>query len=122
MTSTPEGSNPKPETLAEILVYLSDTAKRRELEEFRIEYEALNGPTDLTRRYTSIWPEAQRDWLIRHDVKAYFDGLPPFAKAYFRGKMQLAARDGKLDDMPDNFLQLYVSGGMASGRGSGRDR
>jgi hypothetical protein len=89
-----------PETLAETLFYLSDPEKRRELEEFRIEYEAINGPTDLTRRYTSIWPEQQRAWLAKHDIKRYFDGLPPFARAYLRGKMHLAARDGNLDAMP----------------------
>ena len=26
--------------------------------------------------------------------------------------MQMAARDGNLDDMPDNYLKLFVSGQM----------
>jgi hypothetical protein len=99
----------QPETLAEMLfVYLADPMKRRELEEYRVEFEAVHGPTDLTKRYTSTWPQAQQDWLIKNDTKRYFDGLPPFAKAYLRGKMEIAALDGKLDDMPDNLLRLFI--------------
>lgn len=102
----------QPETLAEMLFHLSDPARRRELEEYRIEFEAIYGCTDLTRRYTSTWPEAEQDWLIEHDTRAYFNGLPPFAKAYVKGKMQIAAADGSLDDMPDCLLRLFVSGQM----------
>jgi hypothetical protein len=101
-----------PQTLAEMLIYLPDAAKRRELEKFRIDFEQTHGSTDLTKRYTSTWPEAQQNWLLKHDIKRWFDGLPPFVKAYLRGKMQLAARDGSLDDMPDNMLRLFVSGQM----------
>jgi hypothetical protein len=107
----------KPETLAEIFFYLSDPAKRRELEEFRKEYEAVNGPTDLTKRFTSTWPEPQQDWLLEHDSKRWFDGLPPFAQAYLRGKVQITAREGRLDDLDDELVRLYVSGQMKSGRG-----
>lgn len=117
MAGTPFGQSERthpeqPETLAETLFYLSDPAKRKELEEYRIEFEAVNGPTNLTRRYTSTWPVEQQEWLIKNHVERYFDGLPLFAKAYLRGKMQMAAQDGKLDDMPDALLRLYVSGGM----------
>ena len=105
-------SQPTPGTLAELVFYLPDAARRRQLEAFRIKYEALNGPTDLTKRYTSTWPQAHRDWLIQNDPKRYFDGLPPFAKAFLKGKMEIAARDGNLDDMPDAFLRLFVSGQM----------
>lgn len=102
----------EPETLAEMLFYLSDPSKRRELESFRIKFEAVHGPTDLTKRYTSTWPTQQQTWLIDRDVRRYFDGLPSFVKAYLRGKMQLAAQSGQLDDMPDNLLTLFVSGRM----------
>jgi hypothetical protein len=96
-------------TLAETLFYLSDPAKRHELEEFRIEYESVHGQTDLTKRYTSIWPAAQQAWLMKHDLKRYFEGLPPFAKAYLKGKIQAAAQDGNLDDMPDGYLRIFIS-------------
>lgn len=101
-----------PETLAEVFFYVSDPVKRREIEKYRIDFEAVHGPTDLTKRYTSMWPDAQRDWLVKHDIKRYFDGLPPFAKAYLKRKMQLVARDGRLDNMPDDMLRLFVSGQM----------
>ena len=109
MTEKPKNANAQPETLAEMLFYLSDPAKRRELEEYRIEYEAVHGPTNLTKRYTSTWPREQQDWLITHDTKSYFDGLPPFAKAFLKGKMQAAAQEGDLDSMPANLLRLYCS-------------
>lgn len=111
-----------PKSIADMLLYLPDADKRRELEAFRVEFEALHGPTDLTKRYTSTWPIEDQEWMVKHDFKAYFDGLPPFAKDYFRGKMLLAAREGSLDDMPDGFVRLYVSGAMKLDHDSGRDR
>ncbi len=104
--------NNESQTLAEMLFYLDTPAKRRQLEEYRIEFEEVFGPTDLTRRYTSTWPPAQQEWLIRYDAKRWFDGLPPFAKAFLRAKMEIAARKGTLDNMPDNLLRLYMSRGM----------
>lgn len=102
------------ETLAEMLYYFYNSSLRMELEQFRIQYEAVNGPTDLTVRYTSTWPESQQDWLIKNEIKRYFDGLPPFVKAFFRAKMEAVAKEGNLDDMPEHLLQLYASGGMKS--------
>lgn len=101
-----------PQTLAEMLLPVSDPAHCRFLEQFRIIYEERFGPTDLTKRYTSTWPEAQQNWLLKNHPKLYFDGLPPFAKAFIRGNMRVAARDGTLDDMPDGMLELYVRGQM----------
>jgi hypothetical protein len=101
-----------PRTLAETICYLPLPQLRAELEAYRVEYESRYGQTDLTRRYTSTWPPEQQEWLIRHDIKRYFDGLPPFAKAFFKGKMELASRAGNLDDMPDGLLRLYVTGNM----------
>jgi hypothetical protein len=110
----------QPETLAEMLFFLSDATKRHELEEFRKKYEAVNGPTDLTKRYTSTWPQAHQDWLVINDTKRWFDGLPPFVRAYLRGKMELVAHEGRLDDMPDELVRLYASGGMKHGPTPGR--
>jgi len=115
MARTPEDLRKRieqPRTLAEMLFYLSDPDKRKELEQYRVDYEAEFGETDLTKRYTSTWPAEQQKWLMEHDMRRYFDGLPPFVKAYFKGKMQLAAREGRLDDKPDALLKLYVSGQM----------
>lgn len=102
-----------PTTLAETVFYLPLSELREELERFRVDYEELHGHTDLTLRYTSTWPEAQQEWLIEHDARRYFDGLPPFAKAYLRGKMELAAQSGNLDDMPEYLMRLYIAGMMA---------
>ena len=99
-------------TLGDMLFPLSDPLARRQLEEFRLRYEAEHGPTDLTKRYTSTWPPEHRDWLSRHEPKLFFDGLPPFAKAFIKAKMQGAANSGMLDDMPDQYLKLFFSGQM----------
>ena len=112
----------KAATLAEMLVYYADPASRRELEEYRKEYEATHGPTDLTKRYTSTWPGAQQDWLLEHEPKRWFDGLPPFAKAYLKSKMEAAARDGALDDMSDELLRLYIRREMNIESGTDRSR
>jgi len=118
--NTGVSSQRRPETLAELLFYLDDPKQRRELESYRIKYEAVHGPTDLTRRYTSTWPvEAQR-WLWRNDVKSYFDGFPPFAKAYIKGKMELAAASGELDNELDEYVRLFVQGNMQLDLGARR--
>jgi hypothetical protein len=95
-----------------MLFPLSDSELHRELEQYRIKYEAEHGETDLTRRYTSTWPAEQQAWLLRHEPRRYFEGLPPFAKACLKAKMSAAARRGMLDDMPDSYVELFVRGEM----------
>src|SRR5260221_622939 len=109
-------SREKPTTIADMLFYLPDALRRRELEQFRIEFESKHGPTDLTKRYTSTWPEEHQNWLLENHPKQWFDGVPEFAKAYLRQKMQWAAIAGQLDDMPDELVQLYVSKQMRLNR------
>ncbi len=99
-------------TLAELLYYVADPLQRRKLEAYRIAYEKEHGLTDLTLRYTCTWPTEYQDWLIRIDPKRYYDGLPPFVKAWIKGKALAAAEVGRLDDIPDAFLQLYLSNQM----------
>lgn len=102
----------QPETLAEFFFRLSDPKLRKELESFRAEYEAEWGEAELATRYTSQLPKHTQEWLLTHFPERYFKGLPPFAKAYLKGKMELAAADGKLDDMPNRMLRLFVQGQM----------
>jgi hypothetical protein len=104
----------RPKTIAGLLFPLPLSSPKivAQLEQFRIEYEAEYGETDLTKRYTSLWPSDHQDWLLTNHPKKYFDGLPPFAKAYLKGKMELAAADGQLDDMPDSYLALFLKGQM----------
>jgi hypothetical protein len=104
-----QNKSDQPETLAEMLVLdAGNEQQRRQLEEYRIKFEAVHGPTDLTKRYTSTWPAEQQHWLMRNDIKRYFDGLPPFVKAFYRGQMEIQAREGNLDVMPDNWLRLFA--------------
>jgi hypothetical protein len=99
----------QPETLAEMIFHCSSNPEtRRRLEDCRIRFEAVHGPTDLTKRYTSTWPIAHQNWLMRHEPKRYFDGLPPFGKAYIRGMMENEASQGRLDDTPDGLLRVFI--------------
>lgn len=106
------GNSSGPKTLAEMLFPLGSEEENRELEAFRVEYEKEFGETDLTKHYTSMWPSKHQDWLIDNDTKRYFDGLPPFAKAYIKDKLDYAAQTGMLDNAPDCYLSLYAKGLM----------
>lgn len=99
-------------TLAALLFPVSDPEAQREIDTFRIEYEQAHGATDLRLRYTSVWPKEQQKWLIENDPQRYFEGLPPFAKAWIKGKFIAAGQAGNLDDMPDEFLELFLKNKM----------
>jgi hypothetical protein len=114
-----EVSNASFLTLAEMLFRFKGEHARRELESFRIEYEAEFGETDLTRRYTSTWSADEQDWLLKHHPERYWAGLPPFVQAFLKNKMMVAHKQGILDDMPASYLRLYLTDKMNLG---GRDR
>jgi hypothetical protein len=107
-----QGVGPHTETLAEKLFNLRSPVERAELEEFRIKYEETFGPTDLTKRYTSLWPSKQQEWLIKHHPERYWQGLPAFVQAFLKEKMIAMHRCGKLDDAPSFCLGLYLAGRM----------
>jgi hypothetical protein len=113
----PEEEDARPDTtgttLASLLCSLPTPRLRHELEIFRIKYESKFGHTDLTKRYTSTWPTDQQDWLLEHHPERFWDGLPPFVQAFLKEQMHAAHRNGKLDDMPGDFLQLYLQGKMS---------
>lgn len=96
-------------TLAQALFPLTSSSARQAVERFRVSYEQFHGPTDITRRYTSIWPADEQRWMIAHETKAYFDGLPPFAKAWVKSQIEKASEAGRLDDVPDDYLRLFLS-------------
>lgn len=97
-------------SVAGVLMPLVGRDMQMELEAFRIEWEKANGATDLTRRYTSTWPPAEQDSLFARFPEKYFDGLPPFAKAWIIAKVDSLAACGRLDDVPQQFLQLLIQG------------
>lgn len=95
-------------------------SRRHELETFRKQFEAEHGETDITRRYTSMLPIEQQRWLMRHEPRRYFQGLPPFLMAFIRADMSRAKEAGTLDDANDGLLRLYMSGGMHNDIGRAR--
>jgi hypothetical protein len=106
-----------PVTIAALLVPDTDVRLTAALDRHRIAYEESHGPTDLTRYYTSRWPRAEREKMMRLDFKKYFDGLPEFFQDFLSMLMQRKARDGALDDMHEKLIQLYCSGGMRGSDG-----
>jgi hypothetical protein len=107
------GPTQSSKTLADMLAYFNTPSLRSELEDFRIRFESQFGETDLTKRYTSLWPPKQQEWLLINFPKRYFQGLPAFVQAFFKEKMLAAHRQGRLDDAPASLLRLYLSGQMA---------
>ncbi|HTU90880.1 MAG TPA: hypothetical protein VMF69_12455 [Gemmataceae bacterium] len=107
-------------TLAEMFCRFPDPRARRELEEFRIKFEGEFGETDITKRYTTQLRKEDQEWLMQHHPKRYWDGLPPFVQEFIRNKVVAAHQVGKLDDMPNEFLRLYLSGQMTVGYGRGK--
>lgn len=100
-------------TIGDLLFPVGDNQPLREsLERFRISYEAKFGKTDLTKRYTSVWPNDQQDWLLENHPKLYYDGLPPYVQACIKESMRRANQKGNLDDQPDEYVKLYISGQM----------
>lgn len=117
-----KGNDASPKTIAELLYRLPTQTLRDELEEYRMSWEQAHGRrVDLTRRYTSTWPREQQNFLFHTDPKRYYDGLPPFVQDYIKGKMMLYARDGALDDAPEEYMQMFVRG-LMNGRGDSRSR
>lgn len=110
------------ETLANILCPFDNADLRRRLEAFRIEFEEQHGPTDLTRRYTSMYPVEQGLWMQRYHPTEYWNGLPPFAQAFLKDLLSSQGRVGSLDDCHDALLRLYVAGVMRGDDGRGQCR
>ncbi len=109
------------EGINDLLIWVDSPRKRRAMEEFRIEFEKEHGPTDLTKRYTSLFPTKQQNWLAEHHPKRYWDGLPPYVQGYIKKEMETAHKLGKLDDMQPQLIKLYLSremniGGESQGR------
>ncbi len=99
-------------TLAELVCRFDSPKVRRELEAFRIKFEAEHGETDLTRRWVTTLPERDQEWLFTYHPDRYWKSMPPFVQAYLKQKTIDRHREGKLDDTPDELLRLYLTGQM----------
>jgi hypothetical protein len=117
MTSlTDNSSDQSIEGLGSLLYWFKEPSVRRQLEQFRVKYEKEFGPTDITKRYTSLWPEKDQTWMVKNELKRYWDGLPPFVQAFMKGRMDAAHRAGTLENEPDsNLLRLYLQRQMSIG-------
>lgn len=117
----PERRVPR-KTITSLLIPYLPSAGHDNVERYRKEWERLNGPTDLTKYYVSRWPDDEANALKRLDLRAYFNALPPFYQDFLRQRMEDEAKAGRLDDTPEGFLQLFLSGGMRKERTPPRTR
>lgn len=103
---------PRKPTISELLVPWADDDQLADLETYRIQWEQRHGPVDLTRYYTSRWPSREQDTLYRIDFKAYFEALPTFVQDMIRDRVRTAAREGRGDDLADEYIRLYFHNHM----------
>ena len=74
----------------------------KRLIEFREEYELLHGPTDPEKKYTS-----QLSYYEQRMMQDFL-GLPAFVSAYYERLLRLCNANGRLDEVPDGFIEIYV--------------
>lgn len=101
---------PRTKSIAALLCPHVHVALLNEVESFRIAWEREHGPTDITRYYTSLWPEDQADALCAIDPQTYFQGLPPFLQSYIAADTSKLADRGRIDDVADPFRTLFLRG------------
>ena len=116
MQFPPKASSPRRHTLSDVVCNFRSKALQLDLENFRIEYEKTNGPTDLTKRYSSTLPSEMQEWLLSEYPERYWDGLPQFAQAFFMERLRNAANLGELDTLPSHLLRMYISKRRENGR------
>ena len=98
-------------TLTAILCpYLSREVGAR-LETYRLRWEDVNGPTDLTKYYSSRWPQPEQVALIRTDFRAYVSALPPFLVDWIDRDLRAALEAGPSAEIADKFIRLFNLGG-----------
>ena len=107
-------------TIAELLCPHLDKAYLAKLETFRLTWEAANGPCDLTRYYTSLWPVSQMEALCDINPKAYYDGLPPFLKDFIIQETRRAFESGTLDNISPMFQTLFLEGHLSRSSTAGK--
>ena len=96
-----------------------------ELEAFRERYEAENGSTDLTRRYTTQLLGVEHNWLKDEYPERYIAGMPPYVAAHFKEKIRQRIGRGEGDTLDPRVLEMYMSGRFPSAdddRNQGRSR
>lgn len=95
-------------TLTDIVFWSGSRSLQDKLERYRIEYERVhNESVDLNRHYTSMLPVDAQVWLISNEPKRWYDGLPPYVKAYISEAMRAVAQSGELDNLSDGVLKLF---------------
>ncbi len=103
------------ETITELLCYLPTPDQRAELDQFRIKFETEHGPTDLTKNYTTRWPQDQQRWLLAHSAEtreAWLRGAPDFVREYFKQVVNAALDRGEIPGSVSTiqWIQRLVGG------------
>lgn len=105
----PHSSRVGPVMSMEELVPVVTPEFRERLRRYREQYEQINGPTPCGL-YTSMLPERVQEWMLADDELRveYFNGLPPFMIDYFEMLAQAQASKGRLDDLSDPVVAVFI--------------
>lgn len=96
-------------TLSDFLYLMPSPELREDLEQYRRVWERVNNTkVDLSKYYTSMWPEKAQAWLLEHDPERYWDGLPPFVRGFIRKTVTKSIQVGT--SVGRAFLGLHYSG------------
>lgn len=109
----PSGESPERDVsfrIADILSPCNDAYCTRVLEEYRLAWEAMYGPTDLTKHYVTMWPADAQRAMLRHSPETYFQSMPPYCQDFVHNKLKTACSEGWLDVFEPEWIQLYVTG------------
>jgi hypothetical protein len=90
------------------LFKVPDAKLQRRIHEFRLEFELLNGPTDVTQPFVSTQSPLIQDKRYREDPAKFVASLPPFVISFLETECRSAVAEGRLDDFPDRIVALFV--------------
>lgn len=92
------------------LMPVSSMRLLRELHAYRLEYEKTHPDASADgKSLTTTLPAQAQSHLWRHRTQDYVAGWPAFARAFFEERCGMMARDGRLDDMADGFVKLFIA-------------
>jgi hypothetical protein len=93
------------------LFTVADPELQRQIHEFRLEYELVNGPTDVSLPFGSTQAPLIQDKRYRQDAAKFIASLPPFIIAFYEEECQRAVAEGRLDDISDRILRVFMANG-----------
>jgi hypothetical protein len=107
-------------TLTQYLCPHLDEQLSRDLEVYRIDYEAEHGRTDIAKQYTTQLPPKDQTWLMDNHIDHFMDGLPPYVRDFQLRIAEQAMQEGRLDNKPAVFIDYFLRNRLRGNDGHSR--